>query len=229
MPWGRVFLAFTILLLVDPDAARICAAVESAEPFAKWEQEIGAFEVADRAMPPKKGGIVFVGSSSIRLWKTLASDFPNHDVLNRGFGGSQVADAVHFADRLIIPYEPRLIVLYAGGNDLNSGKPPEQVFADFKAFVAKVHERLPETEIAFISVSGNPARWAQVEKVKALNAMVEQFAAEAPRIEFINVFPHMLASDGLPRPEIFSPDKLHLNAEGYKLWTEIVRPFLKSP
>ena len=160
------------------------------------------------------------------MWESLAKDFAGKNVINRGFGGSQIADSVAFAERIVWPYEPRLVVLYAGGNDLNAGKSPEDVFADYRAFVAKVHERLPETEIAFISVAGNPARWAQVERVKALNAMVERFAREDSRLKFINVFPHMLGSDGLPRPEIFSADRLHMNAEGYKLWAEIVRPFL---
>lgn len=200
-----------------------------AEPsrFNQWENEIVAFEAADQVAPPPKRAVLFIGSSSIRLWKTLPSDFPEHPVINRGFGGSQVADCVHFADRIVCPYEPRLIVLYAGGNDLNSGKSPEQVFTDFQAFVHMVRERLPTTRIAYVSIAGNPARWAQVEKVKKTNALIEQFTEEQPGVEFINVFPHMLREDGLPRPEIFTDDKLHLNSAGYRLWREIVRPFLE--
>ena len=197
--------------------------------FAKWENEIAAFEHADAQTPPPKGAIVFVGSSSIRLWKTLAEDFPQHRVLNRGFGGSEIADSVHFADRIVLPYEPRMIVLYAGGNDLNNGRPPAEVFADFKAFTAKLRAKLPETEIDYISSAGNPARWAQVENVKALNGLIAAFIKEQPHMKFIDVFPRMLGDDGLPRPGIFVADKLHMNAEGYKLWTEIVRPFLPAP
>ena len=197
--------------------------------FTKWEKEIAAFEQADAETPPAKGGIVFVGSSSIRMWKTLAQDFPQHRVLNRGFGGSEIADSVYFADRIVLQYEPRMVVLYAGGNDLNNGRPPAEVFADFQAFTAKVRAKLPDAEIAYISSAGNPARWAQVENVKALNAMIAAFIKDQPHMKFIDVFPRMLGEDGLPRPEIFVADKLHMNAEGYKLWTEIVRPFLPAP
>ena len=216
-------LAFAPALRADDKAP------EKPHDFAKWEKEIAAFEQADARNPPAKGGIVFVGSSSIRLWKTLAQDFPQHRVLNRGFGGSEIADSVHFADRIIFPYEPRMVVLYAGGNDLNAGQPPEKVIADFQAFAAKVRARLPAAEIAYISSAGNPARWAQVERVRAVNAAIAAFIQDQPRMKFINVFPRMLGDDGLPRPEIFGPDKLHMNAAGYKLWTEIIRPFLPAP
>ncbi len=193
---------------------------------AKWESDIAAFEKADREHPPEPGGIVFVGSSSIRLWKTLAQDFPDHRVLNRGFGGSQITDSLAFAERIVIPYAPRQIVMYAGGNDLNSGKPPEKVIADFKAFAGKVRAALPEVEIAYISSAPNPARWAQVEKVKMVNSTIEAWMKEQPRMKFINVFPHILGADGLPKPEIFVDDKLHMNAAGYAIWKEVVGPFL---
>jgi lysophospholipase L1-like esterase len=206
-------------------------AESSSDPFARWEKEISAFEQRDQQNPPPKGGIVFVGSSSIKKWTTLAQDFPHHQVLNRGFGGSQMIDSVHFADRIVLPYEPRLVVVYAGSNDIAARKSPEQVFADFQAFVGKIHGSLPKTQIDFISIAGNPARWSQVEEVKKANALIEGYIQQHERdgLKFINVFPRMLGSDGLPRPEIFGPDKLHMNAEGYKLWTEIVTPYLGAP
>jgi len=188
----------------------------------KWEKEIAAFEAADRETPPQKGGIVFVGSSSIRFWKTLAEDFPHHRVLNRGFGGSQVEDSVYFADRIVIPYAPRMVVMYAGGNDINFGKKPEEVFADFKAFVGKVRAALPETEIAYISIAPNPKRWAQVESVKAANTLIADFCARGPKLKFINVFPAMLGPDGLPKPDIYRDDKLHMVDKGYRIWVDIV-------
>jgi lysophospholipase L1-like esterase len=197
--------------------------------FAKWEKEIAAFEQRDRETPPPKHGIVFIGSSSIRKWTTLAEDFPHHHVLNRGFGGSEMKDSAHFADRIVLPYEPRMIVVYAGGNDLNAHKTPEQVLEAFKAFVAKVRAKLPETPIAYISIAGNPKRWAQVEDVKRANALIEAFTKEQPGLKFIDVFHPMLGADGLPRPEIFSSDLLHMNPEGYKLWTEIVGRYLPEP
>jgi lysophospholipase L1-like esterase len=220
-------LAASCFFVASPANAQQAAIPPPAVIASKWESEIAAFERADRETPPPKGAILFIGSSSIRLWKTLAQDFPDLQLLNRGFGGSEIADSVQFADRIVFPYEPRLIIFYAGGNDINAGKTPEQVFADFKMFVAKVRARLPRTEIAFISIAGNPARWAQVEKVKAVNTMIEDFAKKTPGLKFIDVFPHMLGPDGQPRPEIFSADRLHMNEEGYKLWTKIIRPFLE--
>jgi len=195
---------------------------------ARWEPEIKAFEAADKTNPPPEGAILFIGSSSIRLWKTLAQDFPEHKIVNRGFGGSQIVDSVSFAERILLPCRPRMIVLYAGGNDINSGKPPEQVFADYRSFVKKVHAALPETRVAYISIAPNPARWAQVEKVRAANELIGSYARGHPKLAFINVFPHMIGEDGRPRPELFVEDRLHMNANGYALWTKIVSPYLKE-
>ena len=195
---------------------------------ARWEPEIKAFEAADKTNPPPEGAILFIGSSSIRLWKTLAQDFPEHKIVNRGFGGSQIVDSVSFAERILLPCRPRMIVLYAGGNDINSGKPPGQVFADYRSFVQKVHAALPETRVAYISIAPNPARWAQVEKVRAANELIGSYARGHPKLAFINVFPHMIGEDGRPRPELFVEDRLHMNANGYALWTKIVSPYLKE-
>ncbi len=194
----------------------------------RWEAEIRAMEAADAAAPPAKGGIVFIGSSSIRLWKTLADDFPGLPVVNRGFGGSQMADSTFFAPRILLPLEPRLVVVYSGGNDINAGRTAAEVEAAFRAFVARVHETLPATRIAYISIAGNPARWAQVDRVKDANARIAAFARTDPRLAFIDVFPHMLGADGLPRPEIFVADRLHMNAEGYKIWKKVVGPYLRQ-
>jgi lysophospholipase L1-like esterase len=119
-----------------------------------------------------------------------------------------------------------MIVFYAGGNDINNGKPAAQVVSDFKAFVGKVRERLPNTRIGFVSIAGNPARWSQVETVKAANAAIADYAKETPGIIYIDVFSPMLGEDGQPRPEIFTADRLHMNAEGYKIWTAAIRPHL---
>jgi len=192
-----------------------------------FEKEILAFEAADRTNPPPAGGVLFIGSSSIRLWKTLAEDFPKHRVLNRGFGGSQIIDSVRYHKRIVLPYKPRLIVLYAGGNDINAGKTPERVFADYQRFVTNILAALPETRIAYISIAPNPARWAQVDKVRAANSLIEAHTRTDARLAFIDVFPKMLGADGQPRPEIFVEDRLHMNAEGYKLWRGIVGPVLE--
>ena len=199
---------------------------ETNHNFARWEKEIAAFERMDRTNPPPRGAVLFTGSSTIGRWKTLAQDFPGQRVINRGFGGSEIVDATHFADRIIFPYAPRMIFLRSGGNDLWRGKSPEQVFADFQQFVAKVRANLPETEIVFISVNPSPSRWGQHEKNQALNALVEDFVRGKPRLKYIETYPMVLGADGRPRPELFVADQLHFNAAGYALLADKVRPFL---
>jgi lysophospholipase L1-like esterase len=196
------------------------------QKFQKWEKEIAAIEERHKPGQDNVHGIVFVGSSSIRMWTSLAEDFPLHRVLNHGFGGSQLSDAAHFADRIVLPYEPTFVVVYSGGNDINAHCTADDVFESYRVFVRLVRERLPETPIAYISIAGNPKRWAQVGEVIRANALIEAYTKQNPGLIFIDVFHPMLGVDGLPRPEIFRDDKLHMNAEGYRLWKEIVGPYL---
>jgi lysophospholipase L1-like esterase len=195
-------------------------------PFAA---EINAFADADHFSPPPKDAILFVGSSSIRLWKTLAQDFPQHQVINRGFGGSQMRDLVNYADRIVIPYQPKHIVVYAGGNDLNAGKSAQEVLADFQAFVRKVRKTLPGVKISYISIAPNPARWSQEGRVRQANNLIRAYAGYDGRIGFIDVFPRMLGRNGLPRPDIYAADRLHMNERGYELWKRIVGEHLDKP
>ena len=203
-----------------------CIAARAADDFSKWEKEIAAFEAADKTSPPPKDAILFIGSSSIRFWTTLAQDFPNQKVINRGFGGSQIADSTHFADRIVWPYEPRQIVMLCGGNDLNAGKTPPQVADDFKAFVARVREKLPDVAIAYISIQPAPVRWAQREKIVGANRLIEAFTKTGSNLVFIDVFSKELTSDGQPNETLFREDRLHLNAKGYELLKSIVAPHL---
>jgi pentatricopeptide repeat protein len=198
----------------------------AAQSPAQWESEIKAFENSDQTNPPPQNAVLFIGSSSIRKWTTLKADFPDHKVINRGFGGSQISDSVFFTDRIVIPYHPKLILFYAGGNDINFGKGAKQTFADFKTFAADVHRQLPKTTIAYISIAPNPARWAQVEKVKEANSLIKNFCRWRCHLKFIDVFHSMLGPDGKPRPELFVEDRLHMNPTGYHLWTGIIGPYL---
>ena len=227
---GSAWLWFIVAVLACfvPTAclAQIVAGQAKAQVKTPFENEVLAFEASDRTNPPPKDAILFIGSSSIRLWKTLAKDFPMHKVINRGFGGSQIIDSVNYADRIVVPYRPRQIVLYAGGNDINGGKSPDQVFTDYKTFVAKVHSDLPKTRITYISIAPNPARWAQVERVKAANQLIADYVKTDTRLGFINVFPEMLGPDGQPKPDIYVDDRLHMNAKGYEIWAGIVGKYL---
>ena len=199
---------------------------DRADP-ARWEEAIRAFEAADRVAPPPRGGIVFIGSSSIRMWTTLAKDFPGLPVINRGFGGSQLPEVTAFVSRIVVPYRPRMVVVYCGANDISEGRTAAQVVEDVRALVAAIRKDLPAARIAYISVAGNPARWAQVDTVRAVNRAVAAWIASDPRLAFIDVFTPMLGGDGMPRPDIFLPDRLHMNANGYAIWRAVIGPFLE--
>src|SRR5688572_28291176 len=138
----------------------------------RWEKDIAAFEAMDRKNPPEKGGVLFVGSSSIRLWTNIAQDFPNLKVISRGFGGSHLPDTTYFAERIIFPYEPSKIVLYAGDNDIARGRSPEQVAADFRALVEKVHAQLPKTKIYYLAVKPSPSRWHLSPQGREANRLI---------------------------------------------------------
>jgi lysophospholipase L1-like esterase len=210
----------------------VCKPVVAEKPAEKpsslrWEAEIKAFEAADRASPPPKDAVLFTGSSTIRLWKSLAKDFPDQKVLNRGFGGCEIADCTYYADRIVIPYHPRLIVLRAGANDIANGKTPERVCDDFKAFVAKVRAKLPTVRIAYNSINATPTRWANVEREKKANRLIKEYIAGGENLDYIDSFDAAMGSDGKPRKELFVKDGIHFNAEGYKILAKIVGPHLK--
>lgn len=222
----RVLLLLPLLLLPVLPAAQGSGPGPAPDP-SRWEEDIRELEEDGRRHPPAPGGIVFTGSSSIRLWKTLADDFPGLPVINRGFGGSQLPDVITFADRIVLPYRPSQVVVYGGANDIAAGRSPAQVLEDFQTLVAAIHARLPQTRVAFISIAPNPARWAQVERVRAANDAVARWAREQPLVGFIDVFSHMLGPDGLPKPEIFADDQLHMNGKGYALWKELIGAHLQ--
>lgn len=191
----------------------------------QWEKEIAAFEAADRKRFPSPGGIVFVGSSTIRIWKTLDKDFPGYGTLNRGFGGSQLPDSTYFAPRIIAPYRPRQVVLFAGTNDINAKRSARQVALDFSDFVLTVRQLLPRTRLSFIELTSSPSRWAQRDTVVEANAIIKNLC-QRNGVDFIPVREKLFGPNREPRPELFISDKLHLNADGYKILAEAVRPYL---
>ena len=190
----------------------------------RFEDEILAFEAADRKARPSPGRVLFVGSSSIRLWGTLEKDMAGVPVLNRGFGGSWLADSVRLVDRIVLPYRPRAIVVFAGTNDLQDGKSPEAVAESYREFVRLARAGLPNVPIAYIAISPAPSRWNLKDKMWRTNALIRAFSADTPGLRFIDTWPLMLDANGEPRPELYVGDRLHLNAEGYRLWTGAIRP-----
>ena len=191
----------------------------------RWEPNIQAFEEQDRASPPPTGEVVFVGASSIVRWN-VAEFFPDLKVLNRGFGGSEMADTAHFAARTVLPYKPRIVVLYPGENDIARGVSPEDVAAGFQRFVATVRGALPNTRILVIGLKPTPARWRFNDQMLDTNRRLRAIAARHQGITYIGVEKAMLGPDKLPRPDLFIEDGQHMTRAGYEIWTEIVRPHL---
>jgi lysophospholipase L1-like esterase len=211
-------LLVTLLLSLLP----LCGLADPA----KWEKDIEAFEKADRDMPPVKGDVIFTGSSTIRLWKTLAADFPGFRVVNRGFGGSQMEDSLYHAERILVSHAPAAVVIFAGSNDINAGKSPDVVAENFKAFVAKVRSVLPKTQICYIEITSSPSRWTQRDKVIEANRQIRAFCEATTGVKFIAVRDKFLGANGEPRGELFEADRLHPNADGYKILADAIRPFL---
>jgi lysophospholipase L1-like esterase len=171
--------------------------------------------------------VLFVGSSSIRLWDFKKS-FPDLHTINRGFGGSQMADVVQHAERIVLPYRPRAIVLYEGDNDIAAKKTPEQVAADFGTLLKLIRAKLPETPLIVIGTKPSESRWKLIEQQRALNRLLAERCQQDGHATFLDVEQPMLNADGLPRSELFREDKLHLNAAGYALWTELLTPYIRS-
>jgi lysophospholipase L1-like esterase len=213
-----------------PVIAYLGTALAFAQPVVdRWEKDIAAFEAADRVAPPPSGEIVFVGSSSIARWDT-AGAFPDLRIINRGFGGSELADSVRYADRIVVPYQPRLVVVYAGDNDISSnGRTSEQVVVEAERFVSRVRAKLPDVRIVFIGVKPSPLRWTQVDRMRAANTMLRAYCERDDRLAYLDVDSAMLGWDEKPRRELFVEDGLHLSAEGYRVWTTLLRPFLAPP
>lgn len=218
-----VAIALALLVAASPHAQSPAAPSDPAH----WDDEIRAFETSDGVARPAGGAIVFTGSSSIRLWTSLASDFPGMPVLNRGFGGSRLRDVTAFVPRIVTPYRPRQVIVYCGGNDINAGRTPSEVLADYQALVRAIHAGTPAAPIAYISIAPNPSRWAQKEGVTAANHLIRAWTRTDPRLSFIDVYAAMLGPDGQPRPDIFVADRLHMNPGGYAIWRAIVGPHLR--
>jgi len=192
----------------------------------RWGSAIAAFEAADKTNPPPQNAILFIGSSSIRIWPDLQQSFPGHKVFKRGFGGSELSDSVAFADRIVTPYKPAIILLYAGDNDIANGRSPEQILSAYKAFVQKVRAALPDGYIGYIAIKPCPARGKLLNEVKTTNRLIREYAVSDKKLLFIDVFTPMLDPNGRLRPELFGKGGLHLNEKGYALWASIIQPVL---
>jgi lysophospholipase L1-like esterase len=195
-------------------------------PLGRFEGEVRKYELIDRRTPPPPHPVLFTGSSSVRLWTNLVSDFPNRPVLNRGFGGSEMSDLVAYFDRLVLPYHPALVVVYEGDNDLAAGKPVDEVYTEFLKFLQRVRIALPGTPVALMAAKPSPSRQQWMANQRDLNARLEALARSSPGVFFIDTFHPLLDATGVPIPEYYQDDKLHLTPAGYAVWQRVVETAL---
>ncbi len=196
----------------DPDPARFAEAIEE---FVTWDTK--------NSFP--RDAMLFVGSSSIRFWPT-ATAFPDRPIINRGFGGSELSDVIHFYGQLIKPYSPARIFLYAGDNDIGHGKSARQVIEDYRELVALVRADFPGTELIFVSIKPSKARWNKWPEMREANRMVQEFADKHDNLAYADLASPLLGADGKPK-DVFMEDGLHLNDEGYRLWEKALAPYLE--
>lgn len=209
------------------DIFRMISSSTSDEPDA-WEWIISRIEAHDRRCPPPTHPIVFTGSSSITFWKTLKQDMAPLVAINRGFGGSRIHQVAHYVPRIVVPYRPRAVVLFAGTNDIAGPKPKTaaEVLDGYQAFVKAVHAALPDIPIYYVSITPTPSRWKLWPTVQEANRLICEQTKTDPRLRFIDLTPAILGPDGKPDRSLFRIDRLHPNRNGYHVWTKIIKPRL---
>lgn len=221
------FLALGLgLALAGPAGAQPQPQVDLAARFA---QRVAAYEAADTTTPPPAGAILLAGDSQFDRWKTVHEDLAGYTVINRGIDSFRTDDVIQYVDRLVIRYQPRLVVLHVGGNDISRGKSPEQLLADTKTLIAKIRAGLPGVPIAWSSVTPGPGRWEQREQRKAANALVKQWIATEKGLHFIDLWDAMLTADGQPREDLWVADRIHPNHAGYLIRVRLTTPILGPP
>jgi lysophospholipase L1-like esterase len=193
----------------------------------RYEKEVLAFEALDRTNPPPKGQIVFVGSSTMVGWDP-ARYFPDLTIINRGLWGSALVDSLRLVDRIVIPYAPRLVVVYAGDNEIDAGFTSEAVAIEYERFIKAVHTKLPQTRIVLIGIKPSPLRWLTIDRARATNEAIRTLSSRDDRVAFLDVDGAMLGFDEKPRKELYLDDGLHLSPKGYELWTVLLRPLLTA-
>ncbi len=199
------------------------------DPYAKWERTIANFERLDQIQRLSEPPLLFVGSSSIRMWN-LHPAWPQMATLNRGFGGSTIHDVTYFTDRVVEPYKPLAVVLYAGDNDVSKGLSVAEVVADYQVLSQRLEARLPGTPLIFVAIKPSLKRWDLWPVMEAVNDEIATLCAQdtsGTRL-FADIASPMLNADGKPDPSLFVEDGLHLNREGYRIWEAVLARCLKK-
>jgi lysophospholipase L1-like esterase len=206
-----------------------CLAVsQDSNKFAKWKKPIAAFEARDEKTPPPVNCLLFVGSSSIRMWK-LEDFWPDQATINNGFGGSTLADSIHFFDRVIAPYQPKAVILYAGDNDINKGLDAEETFEDFRTLSGRIRDKFPEAKILYLAIKPSRARWKIWPEMEKANRLIAEHCSRSRNLVFVDTAAPMLEdTEGPPNKKWFVEDGLHLSDYGYRVWTELVQRALSE-
>ena len=195
------------------------------KPLIGDQVSIDLFQLWDKKNSHVENPVVFVGSSSIRKWYT-AEYFPDIPSVNRGFGGSHISDVIYFINETVLKFKPKVIVFYAGDNDIHFGKTAQKVFEDYVIFVEKVHEQLPDTKIMFIPIKPSPSRWYLWHEMEKTNHMVRRYSQNNSLLYYVDTASPMVSDKGRPKSILFVKDSLHLSQKGYELWSSIVKPIL---
>lgn len=193
----------------------------------KWEQKIQRYERLDAQNPPPKKVILFVGSSTIENWKTLKDDFPGQTVLNRGVSGTKTVDLYTYRERLITPYDAKQIFIYEGDNDIGLRWSIDSIVEQFTALFGEIRKLKPHAEIIYISIKPSPRRLKDKIQIEEVNARIKQFMEQQPNTGYADVYAQMLDANGNLIPAYYRPDGLHLTAEGYHIWKDVISKFIK--
>ena len=225
LPNHRKLIKITLL------SVACCVAIVNVAHFveqqtSRWEHLMQAFEQQDKANFPPKQAILFAGSSSIVFWRSLAEDMAPLTVINRGFGGSQMSELNYYRDRIVIPYEPRAVVVYEGDNDVAAGKLPDEILMQYQHFIENLKEELPKTDIFLIAVKPSIQRKSLWHIMQDVNTGLQQLADQHEHVQYLDIATPMLDEDGEINPNLFVEDNLHMNKKGYAIWAEVIRPVL---
>jgi lysophospholipase L1-like esterase len=190
--------------------------------------EIQQFKKEDSIHFPPKHAILFLGSSSFRKWQDVQKYFPGYTIINRGFGGSTIPDAIHYLNEIVFPYEPKQVLIYEGDNDLASSDKitDDSVLNRFEKLFSLIRKHLPNTSIAFVSIKPSPSREKLMPEMQEANSMIKDFLSHQKNAAFIDVYHAMLNKDGTPDKSLFIGDELHMNDKGYHIWQRIIKPYL---
>lgn len=228
----RVFVSLVTLFLGSSAlaiAADTKAPQTEAERLKRWQPKIDRYLERDKASPPPVGGTVFAGSSSIEMWASLKSDFPEYSPVNRGIGGTWLGDLPAIAEKLALPLKPKIYVVYAGENDLQDNKSVDYVVAAFERVRAQYFGARPDGHLVFIALKPSPSRVKLLTQMREANTRIAELCRDDKRCTFVDIFTPMLDASGQPRAELFLDDMLHMKPAGYALWTKLVRPALPQP